>query len=334
MTSASSNLINKPFLLSPAGKDYLWGGNRLKSDFNKNIDLTPLAETWECSTHPDGPSIVSNGEHKGKSLSQVLSEHPEYLGTNNVANSELPVLIKFIDAEKDLSVQVHPSDDYAMEYENGSLGKTEMWYVLDATDDAKLVYGFKQDVDEETIKSALEKGVLEEYLNTVPIQKGDVFFIPSGQVHAIGAGALIAEIQQNSNLTYRLYDYNRRDKDGKLRELHIDKALAVSNMNSSSKPSQATIKVKSTEEYDIEQISKCKYFQVDKINIHTEGNTTVDCNTGEETFNVFLCVDGQGTIMIDKEESMNINKGDCLFVPANSVKMKIIGNMYILRTSC
>lgn len=333
MTSASSSLINKPFLLAPAGKDYLWGGNRLKTDFNKNIDITPLAETWECSTHPDGPSVVNSGEYEGWTLLQVLKECPQYLGTNNADSSDLPVLIKFIDAEKDLSVQVHPSDEYAMEYENGSLGKTEMWYVLDATEDAKLVYGFNQDVNEETLRQALNQGKLEEYLNTVSIEKGDVFFIPSGQVHAIGAGALIAEIQQNSNLTYRLYDYNRRDKDGNLRELHIDKALVVSNMSSSSKPSMTTTEIRSTKEYDIEQISKCKYFQVDKINIHTAGDITVDYNTGEESFNVLLCVDGQGILAVDKE-AFDINKGDCVFVPANSVRMKISGNMQILRTSC
>ncbi len=333
MTSASSSLINKPFLLAPAGKDYLWGGNRLKTDFNKNIDMTPLAETWECSTHPDGPSVVNSGEYEGWTLPQVLKECPHYLGTNNADNSDLPVLIKFIDAEKDLSVQVHPSDEYAMEYENGFLGKTEMWYVLDATEDAKLVYGFNQDVNEETLRQALNQGKLEEYLNTVPIEKGDVFFIPSGQVHAIGAGALIAEIQQNSNLTYRLYDYNRRDKDGNLRELHIDKALDVSNMSSSSKPSKTTTEIRSTKEYDIEQISKCKYFQVDKINIHTAGDITVDYNTGEESFNVLLCVDGQGILAVDKEAFV-IDKGDCVFVPANSVRMKISGNMQILRTSC
>ncbi|MBE5953109.1 MAG: class I mannose-6-phosphate isomerase [Lachnospiraceae bacterium] len=320
-------------MLAPAGKDYLWGGNRLKVDYNKNIDLTPLAETWECSTHPDGPSMVISGEYNGWTLPQVLKEHPDYLGTNNANSSDLPVLIKFIDAEKDLSVQVHPSDEYAMEYENGSYGKTEMWYVLDATEDAKLVYGFNQDVDEETLRQALKEGELEKYLNTVAIEKGDVFFIPSGQVHAIGAGAVIAEIQQNSNLTYRLYDYNRRDKDGNLRELHIDKALAVSNMSSSSKPSKTTTEIKSTKEYDIEQISDCKYFQVDNVNIHTEAYATVNYNTGKETFNVLLCVDGQGILAVN-EETFNINKGDCVFVPANSVNMKLSGNMQILRTSC
>lgn len=334
MINASSSLTNIPFLLSPVGKDYLWGGNRLKTDFNKNIDLNPLAETWECSTHPDGPSIVASGVYAGKNLTQVLIEHPEYMGINNLEKVDLPVLIKFIDAKKDLSVQVHPSDEYAMKYENGMLGKTEMWYVLDATEEANLVYGFNKDVDEKELRIALEKGELEKYLNVVSIKKGDVLFIPSGQVHAIGAGALIAEIQQNSNLTYRLYDYNRRDKDGNLRELHIDKALAVSNMKASTKPEFQATKVRSTEEYDIDLISKCKYFQVDKISIHTNDSKMIEYCTGKESFEVLLCIEGQGSIAVDYSETINIVKGCCVFVPANSVKMNIVGDMQILRTSC
>ena len=228
MTSISTNSKTKPFLLTPAGKDYLWGGNRLKTEFNKEIDLVPLAETWECSTHPDGPSVIVTGTHAGKTLAELLKEHPEYLGKHPGTEGELPVLIKFIDAKKNLSVQVHPDDDYARTYENGQLGKTEMWYVMDAAPDAQLVYGFNHDITKEQLRQSLKDGTVEKYLQKVKIQKDDVFFIEAGTVHAIGAGALIAEIQESSNLTYRLYDYNRVGKDGKLRELHIDKALLQS----------------------------------------------------------------------------------------------------------
>lgn len=333
MTNASTSLINTPFLLAPAGKDYLWGGNRLKTVFNKMLDITPLAETWECSTHPDGPSVVVSGKHQGKTLIQVLEEYPEYLGTNNQTCKELPILIKFIDAEKDLSVQVHPSDEYAQKYENGSFGKTEMWYVLDATEDATLVYGFNADVNEEMVREALEKGELEKYLNIVKVKKGDVFFIPSGQVHAIGAGALIAEIQQNSNLTYRLYDYNRRDKDGNLRELHIDKAMAVSNLKRSEQPTQRMENSQHNEKYDIETICECTYFKVDRINIHTKDDN-IEYNTGSDSFEVLLCIEGQGAIGIQNGEIIDINKGQCIFVPANSVMMNLSGDMHVLRTSC
>ena len=199
----------KPLLLRPSGKDYLWGGSRLNDEFEKNIDMDPLAETWECSTHPDGPSYVVGGAFDGQELAEVLKAHPEYLGERHKGENTLPILIKFIDAKKDLSVQVHPTDEYAQENENGQLGKTEMWYVLDASKDAKLVYGLKRERTEQQMRDAIAKGTLMKDLQWVPVKKDDLFFIKAGTIHAIGAGALVAEIQENSNLTYRLYDYDR-----------------------------------------------------------------------------------------------------------------------------
>jgi len=191
---------NKPLLLRPSGKDYLWGGSRLNDEFEKNIDMDPLAETWECSTHPDGPSYVVSGEFGGQELAEVLRAHPEYLGERHKGENTLPILIKFIDAKKDLSVQVHPTDEYAQENENGQLGKTEMWYVLDAGREAKLVYGLKQNCTKAEMRRAIADGTVMKYLQKVPIHKDDLFFIQAGTVHAIGAGALVAEIQENSNL--------------------------------------------------------------------------------------------------------------------------------------
>ena len=156
--SSLSTEINKPFLLKPIGKDYLWGGDRLNYDFGKNIPLSPLSETWECSTHPDGPSTVVSGAFSGLSLTEVLKMHPEFIGTNPENKTELPILIKFIDAKKDLSVQVHPNDEYAMENENGQLGKTEMWYVLDAAKDARIIYGLTRDITKEDLKKSIEEG--------------------------------------------------------------------------------------------------------------------------------------------------------------------------------
>ena len=198
--------------LQPAGKDYLWGGTRLRDEYGKKIDLTPLAETWECSVHPDGPSIVANGPHKGKTLAEVLRLHQEYLGSK-VKNGELPILVKFIDAKKDLSVQVHPDDEYAREHEADN-GKTEMWYVIDAEEGASLVYGFQHKVTPKLLKKAIETGTLDKHLHKIKVRKGDVFYVPAGTVHGIGAGILIAEIQESSNVTYRVYDYNRVDKNG------------------------------------------------------------------------------------------------------------------------
>ena len=185
---------NRPMMLRPTGKDYLWGGRRLNDEFEKNIDMFPLAETWEYSTYPDGPSFICGGEYDGMTLTDVLKEHPEYLGSHfggsaqsgSVSSSDsskdhschdLPILIKFIDADKDLSVQVHPDDDYANEHEGGQRGKTEMWYVLDAARDAKLVYGLNRDMTKERMRRAIKSGTLNRYLQTVPVKKDDVFFV-------------------------------------------------------------------------------------------------------------------------------------------------------------
>ena len=183
-------------MLRPTGKDYLWGGKRLNDEFAKNIDMSPLAETWECSTHPDGLSFVASGDMTGKSLVKVLEEHPEYLGSHpgHGVNGALPVMIKFIDANQDLSVQVHPTDEYAYINENGQQGKTEMWYVLDAAKNAQIIYGLVRDVSKEDIIKGIENGELVKYLQKVPVQKNDVFFIEPGMIHAIGAGVLVAEI--------------------------------------------------------------------------------------------------------------------------------------------
>lgn len=332
MTSRNTN--NLPFLLKPVGKDYLWGGNRLNEDFAKGIELSPLAETWECSTHPDGLSIVSSGEFTGKSLSDVLKEHPEFLGSHPHTKGELPILIKFIDAQKDLSVQVHPDDEYARKYANGSLGKTEMWYVLDATEDAKVVYGFYHDMDKEKLRESIENGTVEKYLQKVPVKRDDVFYIEAGKVHAIGAGALIAEIQENSNLTYRLYDYNRVDKNGQKRELHIENALAVAELKSSREPVQPMRVLKYRRGCASELLCRCKYFQVERMLLYTEQHREpVDFQTQDNSFRVLLCTEGCGMIC-GQDVSLKFCKGDCVFVPANSVLLKIYGKAQMLNVGC
>ena len=335
MINTNSNWkSNEPFLLKPGGKDYLWGGNRLNEDFNKNINMTPLAETWECSTHPDGPSYVATGKHAGKSLIEVLKENPEYLGTHPKTNGELPILIKLIDAKKDLSVQVHPSDEYAKVNENGQLGKTEMWYVLDSAKNATLVHGFNCDISKEAVKRTIENGTIENYLNKVPVHKDDLFFIEAGTVHAIGAGALIAEIQESSNLTYRLYDYNRVDKNGKLRELHVDKALDVMNLETSKEVRQP-IRVHNYKKcYASELLCRCKYFEVHKEKINTENcRELYSFQTESNSFHVLLCTNGCGNL-ISASESIPFFKGDCIFIPANSPKLKIHGIVDLLNVNC
>ena len=337
MSLNNEDLGTRPFLLKPAGKDYLWGGSRLKDDFDKQFDLDPLAETWECSTHPNGPSIVASGEFKGMLLSDVLKDHPEFVGSHpNVKNGQIPVLIKFIDAKKDLSVQVHPSDEYAYVHENGSLGKTEMWYVIDALPNASLVYGFHHSITKEQVRKAIKTGKLERYMNRVPVRKGDMFFIPSGTVHAIGAGCLIAEIQESSDLTYRLYDYNRLDKNGSLRELHIDKALEVANLDRVESPTQPMEVFKFRPGRATQMLARCKYFQVERMIINTERiKELAEFRTGSSTFQVLLCYSGCGVIRDETYgTSSNFFKGDCIFVPANSSLLKIHGKAEFLRIRC
>lgn len=335
MTSINSCWKSKPFLLRPEGKDYLWGGNRLNDDFAKGIDLSPLAETWECSTHPDGPSRIAGGEFDGRLLTDVLREHPEFLGTHPRVQDGLPILIKFIDAKQNLSVQVHPDDQYAKEHENGSLGKTEMWYVLDAAKDASLIYGFCRDMSPDLIRTSLEDGSIEKYMHRVPIQKDDVFYIEAGTVHAIGAGALIAEIQESSNLTYRLYDYNRTDRHGNRRELHIDKALDVADLHGISMPRQPMRVLKYRPGCANELLCRCKYFQVERKLINTERcRQMVDLQAGENSFEVLLCTEGCGVLFYGSHQMICFFRGDCIFIPAKSVPLKLHGRAKLLKVSC
>ena len=316
--------------LQPAGKDYLWGGTRLRDEYGKKIDLTPLAETWECSVHPDGPSIVVNGQYKGKTLAEVLQLHPEYFG-RKVENGKLPILVKFIDAKKDLSVQVHPDDKYARKYEHQN-GKTEMWYVIDADDSACLIYGFRHKVTEAILRNAVKIGTLDKHLQKVPVHKGDVFYVPAGTVHSIGAGILIAEIQESSNVTYRVYDYDRVDKDGKKRELHFDKAVQVMNMDVAPDVRQKPRIMKHYPGCSRELLCRCKYFEVERIRV-TKG---FSFSVMEQSFQVLMCLDGYGQI-----ESMDVGlnpvrfmKGETLFLPAAIGRCLVIGDSTILKIRC
>lgn len=322
-----------PFLLTPAAKDYLWGGSRLNDDFNLDMDIVPFAEAWVCSTHPDGSSYVPDFSC---TLTELLKHHPEYMGTHamSVANGEFPILIKLIDAKKDLSVQVHPDDKYAEEHENGSLGKSEMWYMLDAKPNSKLVYGFNHDVTATQVRRAIYTGTIESLLNHVEVHQNDLFYIEAGTVHAVGAGCLIAEIQESSNLTYRLYDYNRTDKNGRTRELHIDKALSVLNMKCSAAPRQPMRVLKYKNGVASELLTRCKYFQVERLLLNTEVQRNLATfQTESNSFHCLLCVDGCG-VLFGSDVTLPFFKGDCIFVPADSVPLKLHGKAQLLNVSC
>ncbi|MDR1939920.1 MAG: class I mannose-6-phosphate isomerase [Clostridiales bacterium] len=217
-----------PLILKPVFKDYIWGGDRLAREWGKAPSSGIIAESWELSLRRDALTVVANGEFEGRTLDGVLDSNEDFAGKKSRAFAVFPMLIKLIDSRQNLSVQVHPSDAYALKKEN-SYGKSEVWFILDAQEGAGIYFGFKKDVDKREILDRIADGSLTDVLNFLPVSKGDAYMIEAGTVHAIGAGITLAEIQQNSDLTYRVYDFGRVGKDGKPRELHIDKALDVMN---------------------------------------------------------------------------------------------------------
>ena len=309
------------YQLIPTCKDYIWGGQRLKTDFGIQSGLNPLSEAWVLSCHPDGPSVLADGPDKGMTLRAWLDKAgKEALGTACEAFEDFPMLIKLIDAKKDLSIQVHPSDAYALEHE-GQYGKTEMWVVLDAEPGASLYYGFDREVSLEEFSSRVSDGTLTEVLRKVPVKPGDVFFIPSGTLHAIGAGLVIAEIQQNSNVTYRVYDYGRKGTDGKERDLHIEKALQVTNRI-------PILKRKSFEPH----IVSCEYFTVDKIVLDGQFVKRIFGETDRTFFASLLVLEGEGEVRA-AEERVAFRKGDSVLITADTGAYELEGNFEALLTT-
>jgi mannose-6-phosphate isomerase len=310
----------KPIKVQPIFKEIIWGGNRLKTDYNKVSDLNNIAESWELTVRDDGMNTIVGGEFDGLTMQEYIDKN----GFSVVTNKELdrfPLLIKFIDAEDNLSIQVHPDDEYGMKTAN-SLGKTEMWYVIDAKPGAKLVYGLKKGCTVDTLREAIENGSVEEQLNFVDVKKGDVFFIPSGLVHAIGAGILLAEIQQNSNITYRVYDYNRLGKDGKPRELHVKDALNVIVNRTDDEIDKIRF---STNAKNDNTLASCEYFNVEKCFIDGD----LEFSTNAESFDSILCLDGNGKIEYNRE-SFSLVKGDSYFIPAGLGKYTVSGKVEII----
>lgn len=306
--------------LTPCCKDYIWGGNRLREEYHKQSADKVIAESWELSCHVDGSSIIAEGEFAGKTLQEYIEwEGKKILGKNCMQFENFPILIKFIDAKEDLSIQVHPGDSYALSNE-GQYGKTEMWYVVDCAEDACLYYGFKEKVSKEEFAKRIQNNTLPEVLNKVPVKKGDAFFIEAGTIHAIGKNIVIAEIQQNSNVTYRVYDYGRVGTDGKTRDLHIEKALEVTDRNP--KINRASYEP---------HLGACKYFTVDKLVLDGKFMEAVNGKVDEESFLHILVVDGEG--MIQNGESMSFRKGDSLLLTASTGEFKISGKCEALLTT-
>lgn len=306
------------FKVNPVFKDYIWGGNKLRESYGKESDLSVVAESWELSTHPSGVCKI-NIDGKERLLSDYISEYgKEVLGDKCDQTQEIPILIKLIDAKDNLSVQVHPDDEYARIHEN-DLGKTEMWYILEAEEGAQLVYGFKEELTKEAFKASIENNTLSDYLNYVNVHKGDVFFITPGTMHAIGKGIVIAEIQESSNVTYRVYDYGRVGADGKPRELHIQKALEVTKLNQAEQGTKSYEMVQE-EGTKVGTLVECQYFNVRRIQLESKFQLVADHNS----FHHLLVVEGEVTI-IEGDEKLVGRKGDSFFVPARTGSYELVG---------
>lgn len=307
-----------PLLLKPPIKDYLWGGTKLKTDFGFKTEKEIAAEAWVLSCHKDGTNTVVNGEYAGKSLDEVL----KIWGYKE----KFPILIKLIDAKQKLSIQVHPDDSYALANE-GEFGKTEMWYVVDCEPGAKLAYGFKKNIDKAEFEQRIKDNTLDGVINYVPVTKGDVFFISAGTIHAIGEGILIAEIQQNSNTTYRVSDYGRLGADGKQRELHINKALDVTLTTQPTLP-YGNIGCVTKYDFGIERVlADCEFFKVTKLELN--GSKDI---FSQNSFVSVLVLNGQIRLR-HSSEILSANKGDSFLIPCN-LAVELFGNAEILLSTC
>ncbi len=314
-----------PLLLKAPLKDYLWGGTRLIDEFHFESDKEIAAEAWMLSCHKDGDSIVRNGKFAGMTLQQAIELlGKDALGKKAANFNYFPILIKLIDAKDRLSIQVHPDDEYALFHE-GEYGKTEMWYVVDCDEGAQLIYGFNQNITQGEFLERINNNNLSPVCNYVPVKKGDVFFIEAGTMHAIGKGILIAEVQQNSNTTYRVSDYGRLGADGKPRQLHIKQAVEVTKTQKPIKPYGNVGDITLYPFGTVRELASCEYFNTELINL--DGNVGI---YDDDSFISLLVLGGEVSLSYTGG-MMRLKKGDSVFIPAG-LKISLCGAAEILYT--
>ncbi|WP_026914902.1 type I phosphomannose isomerase catalytic subunit [Christiangramia portivictoriae] len=313
-------MINYPIKFEPILHRKIWGGNKLASVLKKKTISGNIGESWEISAVPGNISVVSNGSAKGKNLMELISIYKnEILGSANYKQfgNKFPLLIKFIDAKNDLSVQLHPGDDLAKKRHN-SFGKTEMWYVLQSDKGAKLNIGFKNSINREQYINALNSGKIVSLLNFEEVKAGDAIFINPGKVHAIGAGVLLAEIQQTSDVTYRIYDWNRKDSEGKSRELHTELALDAIDFQRKNDFRLSYNKLTN----EASKVIECKYFKTNHLLV---GGNISRNHSDIDSFIIYICTEGSGVISTT-EKSLQIEKGETVLIPAINKKVSIHSN--------
>ena len=313
-----------PIKLNPYVSETIWGGKKLIEEYGVKTEKNNAAEGWMLSCHDAGSSSVANGEFAGKSFADVVKENPALCGKNAENFADFPILIKFIDAMDNLSVQVHPTKEYCEKTGKGQ-SKTECWYIIDAEEDAYLILGFEDKITPEEFKAAIENNTLTDYVSKVPVKKDDFFFIESGTLHAICKGILLAEVQESSNTTYRIYDYNRVGNDGKPRELHVEDGAAVTKLEKYSQPDFC--KGVDLDMSERKLLADCPLFKVWKLDLDGEISGIAD----ENSFVSLLIMDGNGSLDVCGE-TVSLTKGESIFIPANAGEYKINGKMEIIET--
>lgn len=310
-----------PMRMQPCYKQTLWGGKRLKRDYHKPDAPEMTAESWELASHPDGSSRVSEGPLAGKTLAEL--DRDSFWGTR-CQEGEFPILVKLIDAQKDLSIQVHPSEQTALA-ERGEQGKAEMWYVVDCAPQSFIYFGFSEQVTREEFLSRARDGSICQVLNRVPVARGDVFYILPGTIHAIGAGVLVAEVQQSSNTTFRVYDYGRKGPDGQPRVLHLERAAEVLSYEPIVPQECRANSSVSFPEFTMAEMFSCRYFRAHRLDVRR----SVELCCDGKSFQHMLCVEGTGDIWF-QDRAYPFERGDSFFMPAALGSYEIAGRCRVL----
>jgi mannose-6-phosphate isomerase len=311
--------VLEPLFLKPVFKERIWGGTALQKEFGYDIPSEMTGECWAISGHPNGPTIIENGRFAGTTLDKLWVEHPELFG--NPKEEVFPLLTKILDANMDLSIQVHPDDAYVKVNENVELGKTECWYIIDCKEDADMIIGHNAKTKEELVQQ-INKGKWNELLRRVKIKPGDFFFVPSGTIHALCEGMLVLETQQSSDTTYRVYDYDRRDAEGDLRELHLDKAIEVTTVPH--KNTMSSPRVKEQENVKFTIFVESEFFSVNKWNIHGKASFSFD-----KQYLLFSVIKGKGSLLHTGEQ-FGLKKGTHFIIPVGFGEFEIDGECEII----
>lgn len=309
-----------PLFLDPVLKERIWGGRKLNQMYGYDIPSDRTGECWAVSAHPNGQSVIRGGEWQGRTLGELWASCPEWFGATSTGGA-FPLLIKILDASEDLSVQVHPDDEYARVHENGELGKTECWYILDCEPEAEIIFGHRATTREQLVRM-IESGQWDELLIKVKVHKGDFFYVPSGTIHALGKGTVVLETQQSSDTTYRVYDYDRKDTEGRLRELHLEKAIEVTTVPHTDAHTEPAVALYGDSK--VTTLVSNEFFTVKHLIVAGEVELEL-----EDQFLIYSVMDGEGTLQLDGTH-YPLQKGDFFILPAGPGTYRFGGKLELM----